>query len=226
MSTNARCRLQKLYHDLQHWTPPQQRLTPSFSTIRSPDVTNKQVDYFSSTCSLQLQPPPAPKIYFRGAPAVSKKLAEQLAASKALAHIEEPKSRIGIPRWKKVILVDLDNMQIQPLILQQNPTTLFIMFVSRNGTTINRSQANEPNCKIVVTPVIGKDACDVHICYCANQLQAEHASSLFAVASRDHFANILVALMGNNTWHICNAVELDTFLKFNFNPSHWDTKLD
>lgn len=117
------------------------------------------------------------------------------------------------PFYNKIILVDLDNMPLNASLLTRFPDTLFVIFISRNGNSSYRKQAMQSNCRVMVTPVVGKDACDVHICYYAHRLQCEFPHATFAIASRDHFAQILVGLMEKNTWHVCNEFEVERFLQ-------------
>lgn len=221
----ARSKLQTLYLQAQHWLPASKRAYPQFDTNRVTENSNS----FLSLCTLQLTPPPAPVTIFHSSLASSKKKAEKDAAIKALDWFEKNTNQdtkvlatnvaeSSSIKYKKVILVDVDNIQIPLAIVKKNLDTLFVMFVSRNGSTAHHAHANQLNCRIIITPMIGKDACDVHICYLAHRLQTEFENCLFAIASRDHFANILVGLMSNDqviksrkTWHLCNLNELDNF---------------
>lgn len=65
--------------------------------------------------------------------------------------------------YKKVILIDSENMRFNQVNVNLFPHAYFIFYISRNGNCIptvtkyNKYQ----NCRVVMTPVVGKDACDV-----------------------------------------------------------------
>lgn len=125
-----------------------------------------------------------------------------------------PVEQLSSLLWRKVILVDLDNFDVPASVLEQANDTMFIFFASRNGTKDHTRYTNMSNARIIVTKAVGRDAADIQMVFSAKDILNEYKSSLFAIASKDHFAIILTILMAEwtPTTHICNTGELSDFL--------------
>ena len=199
-------------NQLQEFAQSNKHALPEYETISTAEGFTSKVTVGS-------------KLYFnhKHDVAKTKKDAEQKAAKLALKILgfnpEEckagnlTKSESCIPKnhdIKKLVYVDADNIDISANIIRESPNVAFVLFLSRNASKNVEQQSMLSNCFMKTAPVIGKDACDVLMCYEARASRDIAPDMPFAIVTKDHFGQSLASISGGE--HICSLSELAAFL--------------
>lgn len=115
--------------------------------------------------------------------------------------------QINLNMYDKVILVDGENVEIDPN--KVNTDMLVLIFVAKNTSKniVFELQQNYPNYYVFISQNVGRDAADHLLSFYAGKLSIINPDKNYYVLTKDHYGEFLEKFM-NNCKYICSLHEI------------------